>query len=274
MPSQTPPSASRSGWSSRARPSRSGAGRFVVTGNRPSTQMGRIADLLAETPEKHTPLQLELDRVGKRIALIVLVDRGDRLRRGGARRAALDCMKRASSAAFGRAAFRAALANGLLIAVSLAVAAIPEGLPAIVTVALSLGVRKMAERNAIVRRLHAVETLGSTTFICTDKTGTLTRNEMAVRRMLVGMDAASVSDDARSSSPMRPRPSSADLALLLEMAAANNDAHITAEGELLGDPTETALLVAAKNLAPGSRHAAARRRAAVRLAAQAHDHDA
>ncbi len=228
-----------------------GRGRFVVTATGQATQMGRIADMLAEAPEKQTPLQLELDRVGKRIAVIVLVIAAVIFAEEAL--VALRLLHETSlSAAFADAAFRSALASSLLIAVSLAVAAIPEGLPAIVTVALSLGVRKMAERNAIVRRLHAVETLGSTTFICTDKTGTLTRNEMAVRRMVVGLDAASISEDARVDAGAAT-PHQADFSLLLEMAAANNDARIGAEGKLLGDPTETALLVAAENLAPGHR---------------------
>ena len=225
-----------------------GRGRFVVTATGQSTQMGRIADLLADTAEEDTPLQVELDRVGKRIALIVLAI------------AAIVFAEEAFvafrllhesgvAAALGDTAFRSAVTGGLLVAVALAVAAIPEGLPAIVTVSLSLGVRRMAERHAIVRRLHAVETLGSTTFICTDKTGTLTRNQMAVRRMLVGVDRVSVTPES-GMVPDDAAPHPDDLALLLAMAAANNDARRGADGELLGDPTETALLEAADSLAP------------------------
>jgi P-type Ca2+ transporter type 2C len=226
-----------------------GRGRLVVTATGQNTQMGRIADLLASTPDEHTPLQVELDRVGKRIALIVLaiatvIFAEEFL-------IALRSLHEPSlSAAFSDIAFRDALTAGLLVAVALAVAAIPEGLPAIVTVALSLGVRRMAERHAIVRRLHAVETLGSTTFICTDKTGTLTRNEMAVRRLLVGLDGARVTEDA-AIEPEKATPYDSDLALLLRMAASNNDARMGANGVLLGDPTETALLQAAMTLAPG-----------------------
>ena len=226
-----------------------GRGRFVVTATGHGTEMGKIADLLADTKEEETPLQRELDTVGKRIALLVLAI------------AAIVFVEEALVAwralgetslalAFADAAFREAATNGLLVAVSLAVAAIPEGLPAIVTVALSLGVRRMAERHALVRRLHAVETLGSTTFICSDKTGTLTKNEMAVRRMIVGLDAASVTEDS-GVEPDAAAPHPAALGLLLEIAAANNDAHVGPDGELLGDPTETALLAVARNLAPG-----------------------
>ena len=226
-----------------------GRGRFVVTATGQATQVGRIADLLAQTPDKQTPLQRELDRVGRRIALIVLAIAAIIFAEEAL--VALRTLHEPSiSAAFADSAFRSATAAGLLVAVSLAVAAIPEGLPAIVTVALSLGVRRMAERNAIVRRLHAVETLGSTTFICTDKTGTLTRNEMEVQRVLVGLDAAGVSPNG-AIEPDSVAPHPADLALLMTMAAANNDARLGADGELLGDPTETALLAAAEVLAPG-----------------------
>ncbi len=226
-----------------------GRGTFVVTATGQATEMGHIADLLARTEEELTPLQKELAVVGKRIAVLVLAI------------AAIVFFEEAwvewshiggpILADLGDPAFRTGLTAGLLVAISLAVAAIPEGLPAIVTVSLSLGVRRMAERHAIVRRLHAVETLGSTSFICSDKTGTLTMNEMAVRRMLVGTDAAGVTGDAGIEPLTGAAPHPADLALLLEIAASNNDARITAHAALVGDPTETALLVAAENLAPG-----------------------
>ncbi len=225
-----------------------GRGRMIVTATGQATEMGKIADLLAATDDETTPLQKELAIVGKSIAVLVLVIAAIVF----FEEAWVEWSKIGGSLIddLGDPAFRAGLSAGLLVAVSLAVAAIPEGLPAIVTVSLSLGVRKMAERHAIVRKLHAVETLGSTTFICSDKTGTLTKNEMTVKRLMVGLDDVRVTSE-NGLEPAESSPNAEDLALLLEMAAANNDARITAAGELVGDPTETALLVAAKQLAPG-----------------------
>ena len=225
-----------------------GRGRVIITSTGADTEVGKIADLLADQEDEATPLQKELQRVGKRIALIVLaiaaiifaeqfatvfVHSGDTF-----------------AEALTDPEIRAGFTAALLISVSLAVAAIPEGLPAVVTIALSLGVRRMAEHNAIVRRLTAVETLGSTTFICSDKTGTLTRNEMAVRRAVVGFDRIAIEADW-GVEPAQMAPHPADLALLLEMAAANNDARPNPAGGFLGDPTETALLEVASHLAPG-----------------------
>ena len=225
-----------------------GRGRMVVTETGQQTEMGHIADLLAGTDDEVTPLEAELEVVGKRIAIIVLIV------------AAVVFFEEVFLAAraetgsfltmFQHDAFRENVTEGLLVAVSLAVAAIPEGLPAIVTVALSLGVRRMAEHNALVRRLHAVETLGSTTFICSDKTGTLTLNRMTVRSLLVGTDAAAVTSDW-GIEPHAATPHKPDYELLLEISASCNDAHYTAEGELVGDPTETALIAAAHNMTPG-----------------------
>jgi len=225
-----------------------GRGTLVVTATGQATEMGKIADLLAATDNEQTPLQRELEIVGKRIAVIVLIiaavvffeEAWVEWRQVGG-----PILQDLTDPTF-----RSGLTAGLLVAVSLAVAAIPEGLPAIVTVSLSLGVRRMAERNAIVRKLHAVETLGSTSFICSDKTGTLTRNEMAVRRMLVGTDPARVTGHEKIEPLGSSEPHAQDLALLFEIASANNDARITAEGALVGDPTETALLVAVRDLAP------------------------
>ncbi|MDI6843172.1 MAG: calcium-translocating P-type ATPase, PMCA-type [Anaerosomatales bacterium] len=224
-----------------------GRGRFIVTETGQRTQMGRIADLLAQQEDEATPLQRELKGVGKRIATLILAIAAI-VFAVGAWQAYHASGETSLVAALAHDAFRARLTVALLVAISLAVAAIPEGLPAIVTVALSLGVRRMAERNAIVRKLHAVETLGSTTFICSDKTGTITKNEMAVRRLVVGTDGADVLPDW-ALQPDDRTPSPADLGLLLEIAASCNDAHFTADGALVGDPTETALVVAADALA-------------------------
>jgi len=225
-----------------------GRARYVVTATGQDTEMGHIAQLLAEQEDEKTPLQRELKTVGKKIAVLILaiaaivfvVGVWEAWRGTG----------ESFVTALSYPDFRARVTVALLVAISLAVAAIPEGLPAIVTVALSLGVRKMAERNAIVRKLHAVETLGSTSFICSDKTGTLTRNEMTVRRLLVGDDAVSITPDW-GLAPDGHSPDADDLELLASIATNCNDAHFTADDVLVGDPTETALIVAADKLELG-----------------------
>jgi Ca2+-transporting ATPase len=226
-----------------------GRGRYIVTGTGRATEMGRIADLLAETEEGETPLQKELEVVGRRIALLVLAI------------AAIVFAEEVFLAfralgvdptnAFSDPELRVKLTEALLIAVSLAVAAIPEGLPAVVTMALSLGVRRMAAEHAIVRRLHSVETLGSTTFICSDKTGTLTVNRMTVRALVVGEAEAEVTADGTVTASHDVAVDPDALALTLRIAASCNDAHYDADGTLLGDPTETALVEAAGLLTPG-----------------------
>lgn len=222
-----------------------GRGTFLVTATGQRTEMGKIADMLAAQTDERTPLQDELRLVGKRIALIVLIIAGivfiEEIWR------AVAASGGSLSDAIASPDFRETITMALLVAISLAVAAIPEGLPAIVTVALSLGVRVMAAHNAIVRKLHAVETLGSTTFICSDKTGTLTKNEMAVKRLLVGEDLIEVLPDY-GLRPTGHKPAAEDLELLLEISASCNDARFGRDGELLGDPTETALIVAADHL--------------------------
>jgi len=225
-----------------------GRGRYIVTGTGQNTEMGHIADLLAAQEEEKTPLQNELKGVGKRIAVLILAIAAIVFAVGVFQ--AWQATGETFAQALTHEAFRSRLTVALLVAISLAVAAIPEGLPAIVTVALSLGVRKMAEQNAIVRKLHAVETLGSTSFICSDKTGTLTRNEMTVRRLLVGTDLITITPDW-GLSPEDRKAEPADLDLLVEIAANCNDAHFTADGELVGDPTETALISAADELDAG-----------------------
>ena len=140
-----------------------GRGSFVVTEIGMNTEVGKIASLLKTTSEKKTPLQVNLDQFGQKLSILILVF---------------------CAILFGISVFRGEnIGNAFLFAVALAVAAIPEGLPAIVTILMSLGTTTLAKRNAIVRKLPAVETLGSTEIIASDKTGTLTMNQMTVEKV-------------------------------------------------------------------------------------------
>jgi Ca2+-transporting ATPase len=204
-----------------------GRAECAVVGTGMDTEIGRVAHLLAETETAPTPLQRQIDRLGKRLAVFaigaVAVVLALRLWRGDSPEEAV------------------------LAAVALAVAAIPEGLPAVVTVTLAVGVSQMAKRRAIVRRLPSVETLGATTVICSDKTGTLTQNEMTVRSLVVGGRQINVSGDGstpRGRFSVRDGGSAPDVDRILTAGVLVNDA-VVHDGHLVGDPTEAALVVAA-----------------------------
>src|SRR4051812_7274929 len=155
-----------------------GHGRAVVTATGMGTEMGRIAGLLARVPAETTPLQQELDRVGKTLGLVVV---------------AIAVLMITTIVLVEHIRGLSALLDVLILGVALAVAAVPEGLPTVVTVVLSIGVQRMARRNAIVKHLSAVETLGSASVIASDKTGTLTRNEMTVREVVTASGRVSFS---------------------------------------------------------------------------------
>ena len=142
-----------------------GRGRGLVVATGMSTQLGMIAGMLQAVEEEATPLQRRLDQLGKVLGWAALAVCGGVFLVGWAR--GFDALEM------------------FLVAVSLAVAAVPEGLPAVVTITLALGMREMIRRNALIRRLASVETLGSTTVICSDKTGTLTQNKMTATRLWV-----------------------------------------------------------------------------------------
>lgn len=214
----------------------------IVTETGETTEIGKIANLV-QVEEETTPLQKELKSVGKKIGIICIV---------------VSIIVFVSGILKGNTAVEM-----LLIAVALAVAAIPEGLPAVVTISLALGVQKMAKNNAIVRKLSSVETLGGVTVICTDKTGTLTENKMTVRKIYAGGTEISGYEELlnkfKKEKPALPDEKETQkslekiytgfnknlaLMILLENAVLCNDAYYIDEKghKLIGDPTETALI--------------------------------
>ncbi len=191
------------------------------------TEMGRLAALLTGTTESATPLQIQLDQLGKRLALIAGLVVGLIFAIGVAR--------------------GDDLVTTALTAIALAVAAIPEGLPAVVTVTLALGMHRMAKRHVIVKRLSAVETLGCTTVICSDKTGTLTLNQMVARRVFYRGSRFKIDGEGYTANGQIRHEGgtpAADLRPLLEAAVLCVDARIDGD-QLVGDPTEGALLALA-----------------------------
>ncbi|GAM11351.1 calcium-transporting ATPase 1 [Geobacter sp. OR-1] len=196
-----------------------GAGVVIATGT--DTELAGIARLLAEGTEQKTPLQIRLAHFGKRLSAGIMVICAILFAAGLLRGEPLVLM--------------------LLTSIALAVAAIPEALPAVVTIALALGARKMARRNALIRRLPAVETLGSVTCICTDKTGTLTMNRMTVTE--IGINGNRLSPgEIRAVMPKSGSGLPSDKSSLLLLAAAlNNDSRPAEEAGAFGDPTEIAL---------------------------------
>ena len=220
----------------------SGTGKGLITATGMQTELGRISDLLDNAVDLATPLTLKLQEITKYITIAVLLISAVILAVG---------VKRALAEGI---ALGMALKDTLIFAIALAVGAIPEGLPAVVTIALAIGVQRMARRKAIIRKLPAVETLGSTTVICSDKTGTLTRNEMMVTELYTpehkvrvsgsGYEPAGEFTEGESKFEELPQ----DIRLLLESAALCNDASLMEEEGrwvINGDPTEAALIVAA-----------------------------
>ncbi len=200
-----------------------------------NTRIGSIARVTTDIGMEKSPLQVELDAIGRRIARI----------------AAGICLVVFLIMAVQYDLTLTSIKDAFLFAIALAVAIVPEGLPATVTIGLAFGMRKMARENAIIRKLSAVETLGCTTVICTDKTGTLTKNEMTVRAVYAAAEYLHVSGagyeaqgDYTDEADHIVESAGVRLSQLLRVAVLCNNAHYTAH-TALGDPTEIALLVAA-----------------------------
>ena len=203
-----------------------GRGEMLVTATGMQTEMGQLSQQLADAPDTLSPLQIQVDDLGKRLGAVAVVLVGLlfflELLRGEA------------------------LVDVITESIALAVAAIPEGLPIVVTVTLALGMQRMARHRAIIKRLASVETLGSTTVICSDKTGTLTLNQMTVRALYYRGGHFSVSGEGYRSEGVIQSESATefDLDPLLIPLVACNDSRVD-DGQAVGDPMEAALLVLA-----------------------------
>jgi Ca2+-transporting ATPase len=201
-----------------------GVGIVIATGM--ETELGKIAMMLQEEEEVKTPLQKRLARFGQKLAIAVLAICG--------------------------IVFIAGLIRGespvlmLLTSISLAVAAIPEALPAVVTISLALGAKKMVSQNALIRKLPAVETLGSVTYICSDKTGTLTLNKMAVEEIYADGKLVRGSEIEVQSLESPLHTPNSPLQTFFTAIALSNDATVDKDGKVMGDPTEIALYMAAE----------------------------
>jgi Ca2+-transporting ATPase len=227
-----------------------GTGRAIVTATGMATQMGSIAGMLDATEEAPTPLQKEIARIGRMLGMavvvIALIVVGTIL--------LLSDVKTSSD-----------VVDALLVGVSLAVAAVPEGLPAILSVVLAMGVRRMAGHNAIVKKLSSVETLGSATVIASDKTGTLTRSEMTIERIMTGSGTTHVTGVGYApegkvedqGSALGVGPLLAENIVLLSGGSLASNAQLQGTGqgrwEIQGDPTEAAFLVAEQKLGVAGR---------------------
>ena len=225
-----------------------GTGRAIVTGTGMNTQVGKIADMLSQTDDEDTPLQKEMTHVSKILGIAVCII------------AAVVLVALFITQGFHK--MPDDLIDSLLLAVSLAVAAVPEGLATILTVVLALGVQRMAKHNAIVKKLSSVETLGSASVICSDKTGTLTRNEMTVERIvtpsgevqltgtgyepkgkMLGMGGDAIEESA---------PVNAEALRTIAVGAFANDGDLrqndAGQWEIVGAPTEVSLVVASRKI--------------------------
>ncbi|HPE40819.1 MAG TPA: HAD-IC family P-type ATPase [Bacteroidales bacterium] len=220
----------------------SGTATAVVVTTGMATELGKISDMLNDTVDLDTPLTQKLGIIGKYLTIGIISITFIILIIGTYR-------------AIGEGVLLVdALKESLIFAIALAVGAIPEGLPAVVTIALAIGVQRMAKRNAIIRKLPAVETLGSTTVICTDKTGTLTRNEMTVSELwneshniqVTGVGYHKTGHFIQNNTQLFELPE--EILLLLEKASLCSDANVVFcehDCQISGDPTEVALVIAA-----------------------------
>ena len=233
-----------------------GRGRAVVTATGMRTEMGRIAALLGRTEEERTPLQREVDLVGRMLGIAVVV---------------IAVVVVAAILLTSDIRDAGDLVEVLLLGVSLAVAAVPEGLPAVLSVVLALGVQRMAAQRAIVKKLSSVETLGSASVICSDKTGTLTRNEMTIQRVVTRSGEATITgigyrpegEVLASDRPLEEGPLAEEVRAVLGGGSLANDAVLVKDDGkwvIQGDPTDGAFLVAERKLGITERRRARFRR--------------